>query len=111
MIKEIVYLASGASIMALVLTPEAQTTEPNQETSGFVTSFRQVPASNIVLDEDAYWEYDNDEVDDVVFGEPMVKPEAGAVDNSKTMFKKVPKKAAIAKGKTDWKLEYPKPLD
>ncbi|GAB5489079.1 MAG: hypothetical protein Pars2KO_26490 [Parasphingorhabdus sp.] len=110
MMKEVSLLVGGAAVMALFLTPEAQTTELESGNRGQTAPTVLKKTSNVILDEDAYWEYDNDDVDEIVFGEPMVNADDGAINNDKTMFKTVPKKAADAKGKTDWKQEYPKPL-
>ncbi len=109
--KELVLLVSGAGFMAFFLTPQAQTTELDRDSRTGNSAEVAKSTDNIIRDEDAYWEYDNNDRDKIVFGEPMVNPDAEAIDNSTTMVKKAPKRAAAAKGKTDWKQEYPKPLD
>ena len=110
MIKEVTLLVGGAAMMALFLTPEAKTNEREPDSHEPQVTTAPKAQKNVVLDEDAYWEYDNDTSDDIVFGEPMVDADAGAIDNEKTMFKKAPSKAASASGRSDRNQEYPKPL-
>jgi hypothetical protein len=110
MIKEASLLVGGAAVMALFLTPEAQTTELESGSRGQTAPAVPKKTSNVILDEDAYWEYDDEDSEDFVFGQPMVDADSGAVDHSKTMVKKVPEKAARASGRTSSNQKYPKPM-
>jgi len=109
--REVILLAGGIGFMAVFLTPAAQTTELDQSGTQTTLATAAKPAGDVVLNEDSYWEYANNDSDKIVFGEPMVDADAGAADHGKTITKKSPKNAAGAKGKSDWNQEFPKPLD
>lgn len=110
MIKEATLLVGGAAALALFLTPQAKTS--TLESGGRDQSAPPAPKTtgNAILDEDAYWEYDDDDSEDFVFGQPMVDPDAGVTDHGKTMVKKVPENAARASGRSSSKQEYPRPM-
>lgn len=109
MIKEATLLVGGAAVMVLFLTPQAKTTELESDSLGQTAPPAPKTTGNVILDEDTYWEYDDDS-EEFVFGQPVVDPDAGAADHGKTMVKDVPEKAARASDRTSSKQKYPKPM-